>query len=105
MAFRNTRCMPSPRKRIPAFLAEHLDANTAQTLASRAYHAESSVCVGTARRVRFRSYGRGLSSLEGKTNKQGIRFVLQPAKARQPGLARLGGRSDQRARVSWQDPV
>ena len=70
--------MPSPRKRIPAFLAEHLDANTAQTLATRAYQAANRVCVGKARRVRFRSKGRGLSSLEGKTNKQGIRFVLQP---------------------------
>src|SRR5215472_10965946 len=62
-----------------SWIADHVDANTAQTLASRAYHAESSVCVGKARRVRFRSYGRGLSSLEGKTNTQGIRFVLQPA--------------------------
>src|SRR5215467_4965714 len=72
-----------------SWIAGHIDANTAQTLASRAYHAESSVCVGKARKVRFRSKGRGLSSLEGKTNQQGIRFVLQPAKARQPGLARL----------------
>ena len=36
------------------------------------------MCVGKARRVRFRSRGRGLPSLEGKTNTQGIRFVLQP---------------------------
>src|SRR5215831_11416278 len=61
-----------------SWIADHLDANTAQTLASRAYHAESSVCVGKARRVRFRSSGRGLPSLEGKTNRAGIRFVLQP---------------------------
>src|ERR1051326_4762079 len=78
-----------------SWIADHLDANTAQTLASRAYHAANRVCVGKARRVRFRSKGRGLSSLEGKTNTQGIRFVLQPPKARQPGLARLGGRADQ----------
>src|SRR5215468_5627074 len=57
-----------------SWIADHLDAHTAQTLASRAYHAESSVCVGQARRDRFRSYGRGLDSLEGKTNTQGIRF-------------------------------
>ena len=74
-----------------SWIADHVDANTAQTLATRAYHAANRVCVGKARRVRFRSKGRGLSSLEGKTNTQGIRFVLQPAKARQPGLARLGG--------------
>ena len=65
-----------------SWIADHVDANTAQTLASRAYHAANRVCVGKARRVRFRSKGRGLSSLEGKTNTQGIRFVLQPPKAR-----------------------
>jgi hypothetical protein len=62
-----------------SWIADHVDANTAQTLATRAYHAANRVCVGQARRVRFRSKGRGLSSLEGKTNSQGIRFVLQPA--------------------------
>src|SRR5262249_23719301 len=79
-----------------SWIADHVDVNTAQTLASRAYHAANRVCVGQARSVRFRSKGRGLDSLEGKTNHQGIRFVLQPPKARQPGLARLGERTDQR---------
>src|SRR5262245_21334079 len=87
-----------------SWIADHLDANTAQTLASRAYQAANRVCVGKARRVRFRSKGRGLSSLEGKTNQQGIRFVLQPPKARQPGLARL---EEERisALIDWPDPV
>jgi hypothetical protein len=40
----------------------------AQKLASRAYQSANRVCVGEARRVRFRSKGRGLDSLEGKTN-------------------------------------
>jgi hypothetical protein len=62
-----------------SWIGDHLDANTAQTLATRAYHAANRVCIGKARRVRFRSKGRGLDSLEGKTNTQGIRFVLQPA--------------------------
>jgi hypothetical protein len=31
----------------------------AQTLASRAYHALNRVCLGEARRVRFKSRGRG----------------------------------------------
>src|SRR5215467_14602080 len=35
-----------------SWLADHLDAVLAQTLASRAYHAQKSVCVGKARRVR-----------------------------------------------------
>src|SRR6266851_5491148 len=49
------------------WIAEHLDANTAQTLASRAFHACNRVCLGQARSVRFRSRGRGLESVEGKT--------------------------------------
>lgn len=48
-----------------SWLATHLDANTAQTLATRAYRAANRVCVGKARRVRFKSKGRGLDSLEG----------------------------------------
>src|SRR5215469_10399007 len=87
-----------------SWLAEHLDANTAQTLASRAYQAANRVCVGQARRVRFRSSGRGLDSLEGKTNTQGIRFVLQPAQEGNQGWLVWG---DERisALIDWPDPV
>jgi hypothetical protein len=60
-----------------SWLAEHLDAVLAQTLATRAYRALNRVCVGKARRVRFKSRGRGLSSLENKRNDTGLRFVLQ----------------------------
>ena len=60
-----------------SWLAEHLDAVLAQTLASRAYRALNRVCLGKARRVRFKSRGRGLSSLENKRNDTGMRFVLQ----------------------------
>src|SRR6266446_5736130 len=56
------------RERRVSWLAEHLDAVLAQTLASRAYHALNRVCVGEARRVRFRSRGRGLGSIENKRN-------------------------------------
>src|SRR6266852_85249 len=51
--------------------AAHLDSLMAQKLASRAYQAANRVCVGEARRVRFRSKGRGLDSVEGKTNTSG----------------------------------
>jgi hypothetical protein len=61
-----------------SWLAEHLEAVLAQTLATRAYRALNRVCVGKARRVRFKSRGRGLSSLENKRNDTGLRFVLQP---------------------------
>ena len=59
-----------------SWLAEHLDAVLAQTLASRAYHALNRVCLGEARRVRFKSRGRGLGSIENKRNDTGLRFVL-----------------------------
>ena len=61
------------------WLAEHLDAVLAQTLATRAYRALNRVCVGKARRVRFKSRGRGLSSIENKRNDTGLRFVLETA--------------------------
>jgi hypothetical protein len=47
-----------------SWLADHLEAVLAQTLATRAYRALNRVCVGEARRVRFKSQGRGLSSIE-----------------------------------------
>src|SRR5215468_10091517 len=87
-----------------SWIADHLDANTAQTLASRAYHAANRVCVGQARRVRFRSKGRGLSSLEGKTNQQGIRFVLQPPQEGNQGWL-VWGEERISALIDWPDPV
>jgi hypothetical protein len=50
----------------------------AQTLATRAYQAVNRVCVGKARRVRFKSRGRGIDSVEGKRNDVGLRFLLDP---------------------------
>src|SRR5262245_60044503 len=87
-----------------SWIADHVDANTAQTLASRAYHAANRVCVGKARRVRFRSKGRGLSSLEGKTNQQGIRFVLQPPHEGNQGWL-VWGEERISALIDWPDPV
>jgi hypothetical protein len=37
-----------------SWIADHMDANTVQMLATRAYQAANRVCVGKARRVRFR---------------------------------------------------
>src|SRR5947209_14884030 len=59
------------------WIAEHIEAVLAQTLATRAYRALNRVCLGQARRVRFKSRGRGLSSIENKRNDTGLRFVLQ----------------------------
>jgi transposase len=87
-----------------SWIADHLDAVLAQTLASRAYHALNRVCVGEARRVRFKSRGRGLCSLENKRNDTGLRFVLQ--KPEQGNQGYLIWKDDQLpALIDWQDPV
>jgi hypothetical protein len=87
-----------------SWLADHLDAVLAQTLASRAYHALNRVCLGKARRVRFRSRGRGLSSIENKRNDTGLRFELQnPADGNQGVLV---WKDDHLlALIDWRDPV
>jgi len=88
-----------------SWLAEHLDAVLAQTLASRAYRALNRVCVGKARRVRFKSRGRGLSSIENKRNDTGMRFVLQPGADGRPQGYLLWHDEKLRALIDWDDPV
>src|SRR5260370_14780417 len=87
-----------------SWLAEHVDGLRAQKLASWAYQAANRVCVGEARRVRFRSKGRGLDSVEGKTNTSGLRFQLQAgADGTQGWLSWHGERIP--ALIDWQDEV
>jgi hypothetical protein len=87
-----------------AWLADHLDAVLAQTLATRAYHALNRVCVGKARRVRFKSRGRGLSSIENKRNDTGLRFVLEPPEEGNRGW--LIWKEDRMpAVIAWDDEV
>src|SRR5438876_7677904 len=87
-----------------SWLAEHLEAVLAQTLATRAYRALNRVCVGQARRVRFKSRGRGLSSIENKRNDTGLRFVLQKPEEGHQGY--LLWKNDQRAAlIDWNDPL
>jgi hypothetical protein len=88
-----------------SWLAEHLDAVLAQTLASRAYRALNRVCVGKARRVRFKSRGRGLSSIENKRNDTGLRFVVQTRDGGQPQGYLLWHDDQLRALIDWDDPV
>jgi hypothetical protein len=86
------------------WIADHLDAVLAQTLASRAYQALNRVCVGDAHRVRFKSRGRGLSSLENKRNDTGLRFVLQQPEEGKRGF--LIWWDDQvEAVIDWEDEV
>src|SRR5260221_561173 len=87
------------------WLAEHLDAVLAQTLATRAYRALNRVCVGKARRVRFKSRGRGLSSIENKRNDTGLRFVLETQdEGRRKGYL-LWHNDRLEALIDWDDPV
>jgi hypothetical protein len=59
-----------------AHLDAHVEAVVAQVLATRAYRALNRVALGQAKRVRFRSRGRGLGSVENKRNDTGLRFAF-----------------------------
>jgi hypothetical protein len=87
------------------WIADHLDAVLAQTLASRAYHALNRVCLGKAKRVRFKSKSRGLSCLENKRNDTGMRFVLQPGADGRPHGYLLWHDDRLLALIDWDDPV
>ena len=56
-----------------SWLGDHLDSNTCQKLATRAYAAANRLLLGTARRVRFKGRHQ-LDTVEGKTNTSGIRW-------------------------------
>src|SRR5690348_6474819 len=87
-----------------SWIADHVDAVLAQTLATRAYRALNRVCLGQARRVRFRSRGRGLSSVENKRNDTGLRFVLERPEAGNAGYLQWQG-DRLPASIDWEDPV
>lgn len=55
------------------WIAENVDSNTQQTLATRAFKASERVLFGRASQVRYKVTTR-FKSVEGKTNKQGIRW-------------------------------
>src|SRR6266498_3477192 len=56
-----------------SWLGQHLDANTIQTVASRAWNAVRQYQLGVRGRPRFKGKGQ-FHSVEGKTNKQGLRW-------------------------------
>src|SRR5215469_3722392 len=87
-----------------SWIADHLDAVLAQTLATRAYRALNRVCLGQARRVRFKSRERGLSSVENKRTNTGLRFVLQPPEEGNAGYL-LWQEDRLPALIDWDDPV
>ena len=56
-----------------SWIGEHIDANTAQKIATRAFVAVQKLAFGQAKKVRFKSKNQ-FDSVEGKTNASGIRF-------------------------------
>jgi hypothetical protein len=86
-----------------SWIADHIDSTMAQTLASRAYQAVNRVCVGKAKRIRYRSQGRGIDSVEGKRNDVGMRFVLDPNAG--DGGFLLWNTLVIPAIIDWRDPV
>jgi hypothetical protein len=86
------------------WIADHIDAVTAQTLATRAYQAANRMCLGKAKKVRFKSKRRGLDSIEGKRNDTGLRFVLQPPKEGNRGWL-VWGKDRLPAIIDWNDAV
>lgn len=86
------------------WIADHLDATMLQTLATRAFRAVQRVCLGKARKVRFKSKGRGIDSVENKRNDTGLRFVLQSPKEGNRGWL-VWGPDKLEAIIDWNDPV
>ena len=87
-----------------SWIADHIDSNTAQKLATRAYLAANRVCLGLASKVRFRSRGRRLDSVEGKTNSSGLRFVTQKPEEGNAGWL-VWQHEYLPAIIDWNDPV
>ena len=56
-----------------SWIGDHLDSNTVQKLATRAYKAAEKVLFGKAKKVRFKGKNQ-LDSVEGKSNKTGMRW-------------------------------
>lgn len=55
------------------WIAEKIDSNTQQKLGTRAFKATQRIIFGNAKKVRFKGFN-WFKSLEGKTNKQGLKF-------------------------------
>jgi len=86
------------------WIADHIDAVMAQVLAARAYHAVNRVCLAKAKKVRFKSRGRGLDSVENKRNDTGLRFVIQRPGEGNEGVL-IWGQDRIPAILDWNDPV
>lgn len=55
----------------------HFDIHSAQKIASRVWRAFDKLLYGDGEKVKFKSYNNGLKSLEGKSNKTGMRYKIE----------------------------
>ncbi len=78
-----------------SWLGEHIDSNTAQKLATRAYKATERVLFGQAKKVRFKGFNQ-MDSVEGKSNKSGIKWKREAVE---------WGGIELKALISFNDPV
>ncbi len=77
------------------WIAEKIDSNTQQKLATRAFNTAKKVLLRQAKKVRFKVPSR-FRSLEGKTNKQGIRWKNDQL---------VWGKLKINAQIDWLNPV
>jgi len=77
-----------------------LDAQVIQKLATRAFKAVERVLLGKAKKIRFKSLDR-FKSVEGKTNKQGLRWSLRQTKR----VETIGKKSDYRNKIKCSEYV
>jgi len=68
-----------------SWIGEHLDSTTAQKIATRAFKAVQRVAFGKAKRVRFKGKNQ-IKSVEGKSNKTGIRYISETGYIEWSGL-------------------
>jgi hypothetical protein len=88
MGTQQTRESTHPKEKTPTFLLD----------------LPLQVEAGQAKRVRFKSRGRRLDSIENKGNDTGLRFVLQKPEEGQHGFL-LWQEDHLPARIDWNDPV
>jgi hypothetical protein len=77
------------------WIAQKIDSNSVQTLATRAIIAAEKVLFGKAKKVRFKVPNR-FNSIENKTNKQGLRWKNE---------CFVWGKLELQALIDWENPV
>lgn len=74
-------------KNMQKHFKDNIDSFTAQKIASNVWKAFDKLLYGNGEVVHFKNYNDGLNSLEGKSNKTGIRYILKDNKLNWNGLS------------------